>query len=76
MRDALDKYYGDIGKYPDALDDLVSKRYLRTIPPDPITGSPSTWIVVPPVDATKGSIYNVKSGAPGNAADGSLYADW
>ena len=39
MRDALDKHYADAGKYPAALDDLVSKRYLRSIPPDPFTRS-------------------------------------
>src|SRR5258706_3128662 len=36
MRDSIDKYYGDRGRYPDALDDLVSRKYLRKIPPHPI----------------------------------------
>lgn len=76
MRDALDKYYGDTGKYPDKLEELVNKRYLRTIPPDPITGSGATWIVIPPEDIAKGGIYNVRSGAPGKAADGSIYTEW
>src|SRR3954471_7020503 len=48
MRDALDKHYADAGVYPNALEELVSKRYLRSIPPDPITQSAQTWIAVPP----------------------------
>lgn len=76
MRDALDKYYGDTGKYPDKLEDLVAKHYLRAIPPDPITGSITTWVIVPPEDAAKGGVYSVKSGAEGNASNGTAYASW
>src|SRR6476620_1199846 len=45
LRDSVDKYYGDIGRYPDSLDDLVSKRYLRNVPVDPITESNTTWVL-------------------------------
>jgi general secretion pathway protein G len=76
MRDAIDKYYGDTGKYPDALEDLVSKKYLRNIPADPITDSATTWVAVPPEDAAQGGVYDVKSGAPGNGKDGSAYSSW
>ena len=76
MRDALDKYYGDTGKYPETLDDLVNKHYLRAIPPDPVTDSTATWVIVPPDDPAKGGVYSVKSGAPGNAHDGTAYAEW
>jgi len=65
MRDALDKHYADAGKYPGALEDLVAKRYLRAIPPDPFTQSPSTWVAVPPSDPQKGGVYDVRSGAKG-----------
>ena len=65
MRDALDKHYADAGKYPAALDELVSKRYLRAIPPDPFTQSPTTWVAVPPSDPQKGGVYDVRSGAKG-----------
>jgi general secretion pathway protein G len=65
MRDALDKHYADAGKYPGSLQDLVSKRYLRTIPNDPFTQSPTTWVPVPPTDPQKGSVYDVRSGAKG-----------
>ena len=76
MRDALDKYYGDNDKYPATLDDLVSRKYLRSIPRDPVTESASTWITVAPEDPDKGGVYDVHSGAEGNAADGSPYKEW
>ncbi len=76
MRDALDKHYADRGTYPDSLDDLVSRRYLRSVPPDPITKSGQSWVVVPPEDPKKGRVYDVHSGAPGNGSDGKPYAEW
>jgi general secretion pathway protein G len=77
MRDAIDKFHGDKGRYPDQLDELVSARYIRTIPVDPITESASTWRVVPPTDTeAKGAVYDIKSGADGNSADGTPYSEW
>lgn len=75
-REALDKYYGDSGKYPETLETLVSKKYLRRLPVDPITESSSTWIIVPPEDREKGGVFDIKSGAPGNATDGTAFIDW
>ncbi|HEV2007823.1 MAG TPA: prepilin-type N-terminal cleavage/methylation domain-containing protein [Burkholderiales bacterium] len=76
LRDSLDKFYGDTGRYPDSLDDLVTKKYLRNIPLDPLTESPSTWILIAPADPGKGTVYDVKSGAQGKAGDGTAYGDW
>lgn len=76
LRESLDKYYADTGKYPAALEDLVTRRYLRKLPADPITDSSSTWIVIPPKDPQQGGVYDVRSGAPGKARDGTLYRDW
>lgn len=76
IRETLDKYYADTGRYPDSVDDLVAKRYLRTTPVDPVTGSTTTWIIVPPADLKKGGVYDVKSGAPGTAKDGTSFSDW
>lgn len=76
MRDALDKYYSDAGRYPEALDDLVAKRYLRSIPSDPITQSNATWIAIAPPDPQKGGVYDVRSGAKGNGANGKPYEEW
>ena len=76
MREALDKHYSDAGRYPAALQDLVAKRYLRTIPPDPITRSSGTWVVVAPADPEQGAVFDVKSGAPGVGTNGTPYTQW
>lgn len=76
MRDALDKYHADTGKYPDSLDDLVAKQYIRAIPVDPITNSATTWVVLPPASTERGKVFDIKSSAPSVAKDGSAYSDW
>ena len=65
MRDALDKHYADAGKYPASLEELVAKRYLRSIPKDPFTQSNTTWKAVPPTDPKKGGVFDVQSSARG-----------
>ena len=70
MRDALDQFYADHGRYPDALPELVERRYLRSLPVDPITESPETWLAVPPDRPELGGIYDVRSGAEGDASTG------
>jgi general secretion pathway protein G len=76
MRDALDKYYGDLGKYPSSLDDLIEQKYLRTVPVDPMTDSKTTWQTVPPADPELGAVFNIKSGASGSSTTGTSYSDW
>jgi len=76
LRDAIDKFYGDTGKYPATLNDLIDKKYLRRIPLDPVTDSSTTWVPIPPTDPQKGAIFDVKSGAPGKSRDGAAYKDW
>jgi len=76
MRDAIDKYHGDTGRYPDSLDTLVNARYLRTLPVDPITERADTWQGVAPSGDDAGALYDIRSGAPGVARDGSAYAEW
>ena len=81
MRDVIDQYYADKGKYPSSLDALVSDGYMRKVPVDPITNSTDTWQTVP-AEADPGNpssepgIYDVKSGAPGTALDGTSYSDF
>ena len=53
------------GRYPETLDDLVSKRYLRSIPKDPFTQSTATWVAVPPADPKKGGVFDIHSAAKG-----------
>jgi general secretion pathway protein G len=81
MRDAIDQYYADKGKYPMDLSELVASSYLRRIPTDPITQSSETWQAVPaepdPSNPTvEPGLFDVKSGSEATAIDGSKYADW
>jgi len=77
MRDAIDKFFADRGRYPLTLEELAEKRYLRRVPPDPITDSATTWVIVPPPDVeTREGVYDVRSGAPGNSIDGEAYESW
>jgi general secretion pathway protein G len=74
-RDAIDKFYGDTGRYPESLGELVDRRYLRALPVDPVTGSVSTWVIVAPDPEFKGGVYDLRSGAPGATLDGHAFAD-
>lgn len=81
MRDAIDQYYADKGKYPDSLQTLVTEAYLRAIPVDPFTRSTDSWQTtqadpVPGSTSADAGIYDVKSGSDQTALDGSRYADW
>lgn len=81
MRDAIDQYYADKGKYPGSLQDLVSDKYLRAIPADPFTNSADTWREIPsepdPTNPTaQPGVYDVRSGSEQKALDGTNYADW
>ena len=77
MRDAIDKFLADRGRYPTSLGELAEKRYLRKVPPDPITDSVTTWVVVaPPEGDTPDAVYDVHSGAPGKSLDNEAFASW
>ncbi len=83
FRSTIDQYYADQGKYPDSLQDLMEKRYLRDIPKDPITGTKDTWQVVapppPPADAAVqniGAVYDVKSGSDKVGSNNIPYNEW
>jgi general secretion pathway protein G len=76
MRESIDKFHGDTGRYPESLEELAAKKYLRSIAPDPMTESAKTWIVVLPENPEKGGVYDVRSGAQGRARDGTAFKDW
>ena len=81
MRDAIDQYFADKGKYPATLEDLVSAGYLRAVPVDPMTQSATTWQTVQaepdPANLTaEPGVYNVKSGSEGQSLDGSNFSEW
>jgi general secretion pathway protein G len=75
-RAVIDQFYSDTGRYPDSLEQLVEKKYLPTLPIDPITESSATWVLVAPDDGSKGGVYSIRSGAPGNGRDGRPYQEW
>ena len=78
MRDALDKFAADRGRYPDSLDELVQQGYLRQVPEDPLTGRRDSWQMLParPDSAVPGQVADVRSGAAGRAQDGRPYSAW
>ncbi len=80
MRDAIDQYYTDKGKYPDTLKDLTNtqegaKSYLRDVPRDPFTGA-DNWITVAPESGEEGRVFDVHSASPFVATDGTAYNTW
>jgi general secretion pathway protein G len=77
MREAIDQFLSDRGRYPATLDELADLHYLRKVPPDPVTDSAATWIVMaPPEGAVDSGVYDVRSGAPGEGLDGTPYSGW
>ena len=45
-RAIIDQFYGDTGRFPDSLEQLVEKKYLRAVPIDPITEQNDSWVIV------------------------------
>jgi general secretion pathway protein G len=78
VRDAIDKFHGDNGRYPESLEELVDKRYIKDLPLDPVTGERTTWLILAPPAAasTRGDVYDVRSGAPGAGRDGKPFRDY
>jgi general secretion pathway protein G len=82
LRDVIDQYFSDKGRYPDSLQALVDDGYLRKIPEDPFTGSADTWVIETAPgdsddpDAAGGGVYDVHSGSTETALDGSRYSEW
>lgn len=75
MREAIDHYHADKGEYPASLQTLVTERYLRFIPEDPVTEKVDTWqLITPPDHSTR--VYDISSGATANARDGTAYTTW
>jgi general secretion pathway protein G len=84
IREAIDQYYTDNGKYPAQLSDLINsqektKSYLRALPNDPFTSAPD-WITVALESSGDSSgdtgIFDVHSASPLMALDGTAYNTW
>jgi general secretion pathway protein G len=81
MRDAIDQYYADKGKYPSDLQALVTDGYLRDVPQDPFTETRDSWQTIPAEpDASNPSaepgIFNVKSGSEKVSLQGTPYSEF
>ena len=76
LRESIDKYYGDLGQYPELLTMLVDKHYIRGVPVDPFTRSADTWLMVASDDPDHPGVRDIRSGSPDNAADGSPFVSW
>ena len=79
IRDALDQYYADNGKYPGQLADLINqsekaKSYLRGIPKDPFTGA-DDWITIA-LESEEGGVFDVHSSSTLVGTDGTAYNTW
>jgi general secretion pathway protein G len=75
MRDVIDQYYADHGKYPESLDDLIQNKYIRSVPDDPFTRSSTTWVTVPP-EGEEGAVFDVHSGSRLVSLGGVPYNEW
>lgn len=73
-RKVIDEFYRDQGRYPAKLEELVTMRYLRDLPIDPLLERKDAWRLVPPEG--QAGIIDLRSSAPGKARDGTLYAQW
>lgn len=72
-RTQIDRFFADRGRYPQSLDELVSEKYLRVVPIDPITDSAQTWILLQADESDGRGIADLHSGAHGQARDGTPY---
>jgi general secretion pathway protein G len=75
MRDVIDQHYADQGKYPDSLEDLIEKKYIRAVPHDPFTRSDTTWVIIPP-EGEEGAVFDVHSGSRLVSLEGVPYNEW
>jgi general secretion pathway protein G len=81
FREAIDQYQVDKGKYPASLETLVTEKYLRSIPVDPMTGA-TEWKEVPAEaepdvpSSEEPGIYDVHSGSEANSLGGTPYSEW
>lgn len=74
VREVIDQYYADKGKYPDTLQELADNRYIRQVPEDPFTKSVETWVTIAP-DSGEG-IFDIHSGSDLIAVNGTPYNEW
>jgi len=79
MRRAIDQYSADKGKPPQTVDDLVTAKYLRERPTDPMTEK-DEWREVMDTDSTsetaEAGMTDVKSTSDGVDSEGKAYSEY
>lgn len=76
-REAIDRFHADRGRYPASLDELVMRRYLRSLPVDPLIDSATAWrLVASTSEEGMQGVTDLKSRAPGVGRNGRAYAQW
>jgi general secretion pathway protein G len=80
MRDAISQYYADKARYPESLQALVTDRYIREVPKDPIANTTEWQTETAPTEpgqlSSQAGIYDVKSTASGTALDGTPFSEF
>lgn len=74
VRDAIDKYRVDNGEYPSSIEDLVTEKYIRSMPKDPITNTSTSWVLV--YDDTEGGIFDLHSSSEKIGRNNISYNEW
>lgn len=74
-RETIDRFYGDQGRYPNSLDELVERQYIRALPYDTIVESTTAWIIIPPRNNADGQVFDIRSSAPGVTSDGKAFQE-
>ena len=75
-REVIDRFFGDTGRYPNSLQELVDRSYLRDLPMDPVTASATSWALDRPPDGYKGEVFNLHSASSAIGKNGQAYAQW
>lgn len=60
LRDAIDKFRADQGRYPTQLHEIVAKQYLRQIPLDPVSGT-RDWKLLPSPNSAETGVYDIQA---------------
>lgn len=68
VRETIARFYKDNERYPASLSELVEKRYILSLPMDPVSGKNDTWKII---NSKPGAadVYDIKSGAVGETID-------
>ena len=79
MRKLIDQFAADKGKLPQNLDELISERYMREKPVDPITGQ-RDWQEItgedPNSTSSEQGLIDIKSASGDTSSEGTPYSEW